>query len=104
MLSLLQQYEGNPDYRIFLIELPNLNLDIEVDDTGKPVDNVIQKMLRSVNTEIYQAELKENKVDLKFVLHQSSAVVGDLEKSINDLGNSVGVESYDLSRTQIVEL
>jgi hypothetical protein len=104
MISLLDQYKENTNYRIFLVSLFNFNLDKEVDDTGKLLDNVIQKILNLVDTTIYRAELIENKVDFKFVLHQSNVTVENLELLIRSLGNSVGTESYDLSKVKITEL
>ena len=103
-MSLLSRYNDDPDYRKFLIELPNLNLSEEFNEKGQMVDNVIKKILDSVGNGSYDASQEENKIILEFVAYKSELSVDDLESIIKNLGSSVGNSSYDLSKINLIEL
>jgi plasmid maintenance system antidote protein VapI len=104
MLSMLDQYDGNPNYRKFLVNLPNLNLSNEVNENGSLTDNVISKILRTVGSNLHQAMVLENAVELKFVLHKSEITVENLQKMVQSIGSSVGTDSYDLTGLTVTEL
>ena len=86
MMGLLDQYRGDPSYRIFKISLGDLLLDDQVTETGPRRDQVLGGILEAVGSSIYQAQASGEGLDLEFVLKESSLSVAELEARIGRAG------------------
>ena len=103
MINFLSNYENDPEYRKFTINLENFNLSSEFDtiDDAKIMnaDSTIAKILESVGAKIYQVKQVENSVELRFVLHNSASSVESLQNTIR----LIQPNTHDLSNTTVLE-
>lgn len=106
-MNLLAQYENDPSYRKFLIELENFDLNLEVEITEETIqrkeNSTVSIILNALGATTYVTRPAGNKTELSFVLHNSSQSADELTELVRGLGNSVGSNNSNLSAINVIE-